>query len=242
MSVCSSACWRPLRAALFASFSLAALAGVAVAETLSDGVKAYGRKDYATARRILRPLAERGSAIAQFYLGLSYERGKRLSESEAEAVNWFRKAAEHGLAASQAALGTRYFIGWGVPQSYAEAMNWSLKAAKQGNPSAQAILGTIYESGCGVPKNFVLAYMWFICGSPFRRMTRISNPAPGAIWMKLHGTWPRRRSPRRRAWRSNACRPVMSIALKRRKSLVKTLPPQFLRRQTQFYRLARACR
>ena len=161
MSVCSSACWRPLRAALFASFSLAALAGVAVAETLSDGVNAYGRKDYATARRILRPLAERGSAIAQFYLGLSYERGKRVSESEAEAVNWFRKAAEHGLAASQAALGTRYFIGWGVPQSYAEAMNWSLKAAKQGNPSAQAILGTIYESGYGVPKNFVLAYMWF---------------------------------------------------------------------------------
>ena len=161
MSVCSSACWRPLRAALFASFSLAALAGVAVAETLSDGVNAYGRKDYATARRILQPLAERGSAIAQFYLGLSCERGKRVSESEAEAVNWFRKAAEHGLAASQAALGTRYFIGWGVPQSYAEAMNWSLKAAKQGNPSAQAILGTIYESGYGVPKNFVLAYMWF---------------------------------------------------------------------------------
>ena len=161
MSVCSSACWRPLRAALFASFSLAALAGVAVAETLSDGVNAYGRKDYATARRILQPLAERGSAIAQFYLGLSCERGKRVSESEAEAVNWFRKAAEQGLAASQAALGTRYFIGWGVPQSYAEAMNWSLKAAKQGNRCAQAILGTIYESGYGVPKNFVLAYMWF---------------------------------------------------------------------------------
>jgi TPR repeat protein len=112
-----SACWRPLRAALFASFSLAALAGVAVAETNSDRVNAYGRKDYATARRILRPLAERGSAIAQFYLGLSCERGKRVSESEAEAVNWFRKAAEQGLAASQAALGTRYFIGWGVPQS-----------------------------------------------------------------------------------------------------------------------------
>ena len=161
MGVCSSACWRPLRAALFASFPLAALAGVAVAEPLSDGVNAYGRKDYATARRILQPLAERGSAIAQFYLGLSYERGKRVSESEAEAVNWFRKAAEQGLAASQAALGTRYFIGWGVPQSYAEAMNWSLKAAKQGNPSAQTILGTIYESGYGVPKNFVLAYMWF---------------------------------------------------------------------------------
>jgi uncharacterized protein len=161
MGVSASACFRPLRAALFAGFPLIALVTIAAAEPLSDGVNAYARKEYATAKRILRPLAERGSAIAQFYLGLAYERGKSVSESEAEALSWFRKAAEQGLAASQAALGTRYFIGWGVPQSYAEAMNWSLKAAKQGNPSAQAILGTMYESGYGVPQNFILAYMWF---------------------------------------------------------------------------------
>jgi clan AA aspartic protease (TIGR02281 family) len=161
MGVSASACFRPLRAALFAGLPLIALVTIAAAEPLSDGVNAYARKEYAIAKRILRPLAERGSAIAQFYLGLAYERGKSVSESEAEAVSWIRKAAEQGLAASQAALGTRYFIGWGVPQSYAEAMNWSLKAAKQGNPSAQAILGTIYESGYGVPQNFILAYMWF---------------------------------------------------------------------------------
>jgi hypothetical protein len=161
MSIPAGARFRLIRVALFAGFPLAALLGTAVAESLSDGVNAYGRKDYATAKRILRPPAERGSAIAQFYLGLSYERGKSVSESEAEAVRWFRKAAEQGLAAAQAALGTRYFIGWGVPQSYGEAMDWSSKAAKQGNPSAQAILGTIFESGYGVPKNFILAYMWF---------------------------------------------------------------------------------
>jgi clan AA aspartic protease (TIGR02281 family) len=161
MGVSASACFRPLRAALFAGFALIALAAIAAAEPLSDGVNAYSRKDYATTKRLLRPLAERGSAIAQFYLGLAYERGKSVSESETEAVSWFRKAAEQGLAASQAALGTRYFIGWGVPQNYAEAMNWSLKAARQGNPSAQAILGTIYESGYGVQQNSVLAYMWF---------------------------------------------------------------------------------
>jgi hypothetical protein len=161
MGIAVGACFRMVRAALFVGFALAALLGTAVAEPLSDGINAYGRKDYATAKRILRPLAERGSTIAQFYLGLSHERGKSVSESEAEAVTWFRKAAEQGLAAAQAALGTRYFIGWGVPQSYGEAMHWSLKAAKQGNPSAQAILGTIYESGYGVPKNFILAYVWF---------------------------------------------------------------------------------
>jgi len=161
MRIAAGAYFRLVRVALFAGFPLAALLGAAVAEPLADGVSAYGRKDYATAKQLLRPLAERGSAIAQFYLGLSYERGKSVSESEAEAVRWFRTAAEQGLAAAQAALGTRYFIGWGVQQSYREAMDWSLKAAKQGNPSAQAILGTIYESGYGVPKNLTLAYMWF---------------------------------------------------------------------------------
>src|SRR4029077_2461343 len=109
MGVSASACFRPLRAALFAGFPLIALVTIAAAEPLSDGVNAYARKEYATAKRILRPLAERGSAIAQFYLGLAYERGKSVSESEAEAVSWFRKAAEQGLAASQAALGTRLF-------------------------------------------------------------------------------------------------------------------------------------
>jgi clan AA aspartic protease (TIGR02281 family) len=161
MDIAAGACFRLVRAALFAGLPLVMLLGSAVAGPLSDGVNAYGAKDYATAKRILRPLAERGSATAQFYLGLSYERGNSVSESEAEAVSWFRKAAEQGLAASQATLGTRYFIGWGVPQSYAEAMNWSLQAAKQGNPSAQAILGAIYESGYGVQQNFILAYMWF---------------------------------------------------------------------------------
>jgi len=80
MGVSASACFRPLRAALFAGFPLIALVTIAAAEPLSDGVNAYARKEYATAKRILRPLAERGSAIAQFYLGLAYERGKSVSE------------------------------------------------------------------------------------------------------------------------------------------------------------------
>src|SRR3974390_2462905 len=108
MGIAAGACFRLVRAALFTGFPLVVLLGAAVAEPLSDGVNAYGRKDYATAKRILRPLAERGSAVAQFYLGLSYERGRGVSESEAEAVSWFRTAAEQGLAAAQAALATRY--------------------------------------------------------------------------------------------------------------------------------------
>jgi TPR repeat protein len=40
---------------------------------LEDGVAAYRRSDFATALRLLRPLADQGDAVAQARLGLMYE-------------------------------------------------------------------------------------------------------------------------------------------------------------------------
>ena len=40
-----------------------------------DGVSAFVRGDYITARRLWRPLAEQGDAKAQFNLGVMYVRG-----------------------------------------------------------------------------------------------------------------------------------------------------------------------
>lgn len=62
-----------LRATLTALVMLVAIAGAAVAGPLEDGVAAYDRKDYATALRLLRPLADQGIAMAQFELGTIYD-------------------------------------------------------------------------------------------------------------------------------------------------------------------------
>ena len=40
--------------------------------------------------------AEKGDAIAQFNLGLSYYHGKGVLQDYAQAVYWYRKAAEQG--------------------------------------------------------------------------------------------------------------------------------------------------
>ena len=49
--------------------------------------------------------AERGSAIAQNFLGLYYEKGLGVPQDYAKAIKWYRKAAEQGEPRSQHNLG-----------------------------------------------------------------------------------------------------------------------------------------
>jgi TPR repeat protein len=48
---------------------------VVFADPLEDGQAAYNRGDYATALKLLRPLAEQGNATAQNNLGWMYDQG-----------------------------------------------------------------------------------------------------------------------------------------------------------------------
>ena len=49
---------------------------------LHDGRDAYKRKDYATAYKLLAPLAEQGVADAQNVLGFMYSKGKGVPPCE----------------------------------------------------------------------------------------------------------------------------------------------------------------
>ena len=62
-------------AAVTALFVLIAIAGTAIAGPIEDGEAARDRKDYATALRLFRSLAEQGDATAQEHLGVMYENG-----------------------------------------------------------------------------------------------------------------------------------------------------------------------
>jgi TPR repeat protein len=150
-----------LRAALITVIAGAVLFETAIAEPFGDGLAAFSRGDYATALRILNPLAEQGHVRAQFYLGYMYDQGWGVRQNSVQAALWFRRAADQGDALSQDSLGSMHLTGVGVPRSYAEAMKWSMMAARQGDASAQLRLGSIYANGWGVPQNYILAYMWF---------------------------------------------------------------------------------
>jgi uncharacterized protein len=103
------------------------LAAVVAAPALAgspDGVAAFRRQDYAAAVRIFTPLAERGNAVAQTYLGYMYAYGYGVPQNYIEAATLLRAASERGYGLAQYFLGLMYDKGQGVPQDYVLAYTW----------------------------------------------------------------------------------------------------------------------
>jgi len=148
------------RSILIAAFL--ALAGAAAAGPLEDAEAAYQQKDYATALRLWRLLADQGWATGQVGLAILYANGQGVPQDYAEAVMWFRRAADHhGDPTAETALGRMYANGQGVPQNYAEAERWYHMAADQGDADAQMSLGFIYGgSERGMSQDYAEAAKW----------------------------------------------------------------------------------
>lgn len=116
-----------------------AIAAPVHAESFRLGVAAYSRQDYMTASRIFIPLAERGNAAAQSYLGFLFETGRGVPQSYTEAAMWYRRAAEQGDSRAQYSLGLLYDRGFGVPQDIVEASKWlNLSTAAAPPPAREA--------------------------------------------------------------------------------------------------------
>jgi TPR repeat protein len=75
---------------------VAVLTAAASAGPFEDAAAAYRQGDYTRALRIIRPMARKGYARAQFKLGLIYVRGNGVPQDYGEALRWYRKAAEQG--------------------------------------------------------------------------------------------------------------------------------------------------
>jgi len=146
----------------FGTMSIAAsgaVPGPATAGPLESARAAMLRGDYATAIKLLRPLADQGDASAQGCLGLIYaDRG--VLQDEVQAVAWFRKAAGQGDVGAQFGLGLMYINGRGVPQDFVEAAALFREAADQGDAGSQFNLGLMYIEGQGVPRDQIQAHKW----------------------------------------------------------------------------------
>lgn len=151
-----------LRFPITLALSIVCLATPARAD-FQAGNDAYNRKDYETALREWKPLAEQGNADAQYTLGAMYDKGKGVPQDYVQARQWYEQAAAQGHAKAQVNLGLLYDKGQGVPQDYGQARHWWEKAAAQGFAKAQYILGVLYHKGRsgGVQKDYVKAHMWY---------------------------------------------------------------------------------
>jgi TPR repeat protein len=126
----------------------------------AKGFDAYQNKDYATALKEWKPLAEQGDAGAQYSLGWMYDNGLGIFQYYKAAVKWYRLAAEQGDARAQFRLGGMYGNGQGVIQDYKAAVKWYKLAAEQGVASAQASMSWMYGNGRGVIQDYTRAHMW----------------------------------------------------------------------------------
>ncbi|MDB5393381.1 MAG: Sel1 domain protein repeat-containing protein [Rhodospirillales bacterium] len=147
-------------AALLAGFSLTALAG-GRASTLEDGDAAYANKDYATALRLLRSVADHGNAEADLRLSGMYLSGTGVPADAAQSRFWKEKAAENGDAATQLDVADMYLFGVeGAAKDVARGMIWLRKAVNRGFPAAELQLAAQYRLGEGVPKDLEQALFW----------------------------------------------------------------------------------
>ena len=99
-------------------FILLLFAVLAFADDFQDGLDAATQGDFKTAFKKWKPLAKGGSALAQFNLGLMYDKGEGVKRNYKKAVRWYKLAAKQGVASAQFNLGVLYSKGKGVRQSF----------------------------------------------------------------------------------------------------------------------------
>lgn len=99
--------------------------------------KAYLRGDYDKARTDIEFLAHDGEPRAQYDLGLMYDQGQGVQQSDAKAMDWYERAAQQGEPRAQYNLGLMYLNGQGVPPDVVKAYYWISLSANRGNARAR---------------------------------------------------------------------------------------------------------
>jgi len=85
-----------LNHALIITILMLSFAEIVVAGPLEDADAAVKRRDYATAVRLIRPLAEQGDATAQYTLGVFYDNGLGVPQDHIRSYMWFDLSATQG--------------------------------------------------------------------------------------------------------------------------------------------------
>lgn len=114
------------------------------------GRQAFEAKDYKLARRTFKPLAKKGDATAQLFMGIIYDRGLGVERDLRRALSWYEKSAEQGSIKLQYELGARYLYDKEIRRDYNKIVYWWQKAADAGSAQAQYNLALMYMQGNGV--------------------------------------------------------------------------------------------
>lgn len=144
------------------------------------GIEAYRRLDFAAALAEWLPLARRGDARAQTWIGVMHNEGKGVAKDHAAAIRWLGRAASQGYAEAEFRLGVIHEFGHGIAEDKARARAYYERAADHAHVEAQLRLGELYEFGIGTAVDLVRAHKWAdmaerIAGSHSERVRASGN-------------------------------------------------------------------
>jgi hypothetical protein len=99
---------------------------VSFAGKLDDGVLAFERQNYAMAYEKLLPLAEKGNAKAQYYIGEILVGGLGVSGDMRKGVYWLEQSVNNQYYMAARTLGKMYLSGFGVPMNTEKGASYLL--------------------------------------------------------------------------------------------------------------------
>jgi uncharacterized protein len=111
--------------------------------------KAYLRGDYDKARTDIEFLAKGGEPRAQYDLGLMYDQGQGVQQSDKKAMEWYERAAQQEEPRAQYNLGLMYLNGQGVSPDLVKAYYWISLSANRGNVHARDARDYVSEKMSG---------------------------------------------------------------------------------------------
>jgi TPR repeat protein len=127
-----------------------------------SGQKSAQKSGYPGAMGWYEREAAKGSAKAQFLLGLLYEQGAgKRAKNLTLAHRWFLKAAEQGYPRAQYKIATAYHFGTGIAADAERAVLWYRRAAGQGVAEAQHNLAHMLLNGTGTKRSPDEAARWY---------------------------------------------------------------------------------
>jgi uncharacterized protein len=129
---------------------------------LPEGREAFGKRQYAEARKELATLAEQSEPEAMGMMGEMLLRGMGGNRDELKAREYITQAHEKGNLRAGFTLGTLYVAGNLVARDEAKGVGLIRQAAEKGHPPAQAMLGAFIGNGTmGYSKDETIALTWF---------------------------------------------------------------------------------
>jgi len=142
---------------LFCVLSVLLCSEICMAEDFDSAMRAYEKKEYATALTEFTAVAEQGNQEAQLIVGKMYMIGQGVEKDSEQAIQWFKAAAGQGNTDAQFFLGAMYLL----PQrDISEGLKWLKLSADRDLPDAQFLLGMAYLKGENFTHDLVQAYMW----------------------------------------------------------------------------------